>query len=201
MSRHVIGVDVGGTFTDVFVWDEAAGRVATAKVPSTRGDQSRGFVEGVRSRVADFADIATVVHGTTVGTNALLERKGARTGILTTAGFRDVLEMRRRDRPRTWGLWGTFEPVVPRDLRREVPERVLADGTVEAPVDLAAVEAQARALVEAGCQAVCVFFVNGYANAANEARAVEVVRGIWPTPRPPRSFPRYASSSGSRPRR
>lgn len=182
MSRYVIGVDVGGTFTDVFVWDETAGRITTAKVPSTRGDQSRGFVEGIRSRVADFAGIATVVHGTTVGTNALLERKGAPTGIVTTAGFRDVLEMRRRDRPRTWGLWGTFEPVVPRDLRREVPERVLADGTVEAPVDLAAVEKQARALAEAGCQAVCVFFVNGYANAANEAQAVEVVRSIWPNP-------------------
>ena len=136
----MVGVDVGGTFTDVFVWDEAAGRVTTAKVPSTRGDQSGGFVEGIRSRVGDFAEIATVVHGTTVGTNALLERKGARTGIITTAGFRDVLEMRRRDRPTTWGLWGTFEPVVPRDLRREVAERVLADGTVEAPVALDQVE-------------------------------------------------------------
>ncbi len=182
MSRYVVGVDVGGTFTDVFVWDEAAGRATTAKVPSTRGDQSVGFAEGIRSRISDFAEIATVVHGTTVGTNALLERKGARTGIITTAGFRDVLEMRRRDRPKTWGLWGTFEPVVPRDLRREVPERVLADGTVEMPVALEQVEAQARALVEAGCQAVCVFFINGYANDANEARAVEAVRSLWPNP-------------------
>jgi N-methylhydantoinase A len=182
MSRCIVGVDVGGTFTDVFVWDEAAGQVTTAKVPSTRGDQSRGFAEGIRARVADFAGIATVVHGTTVGTNALLERKGARTGIITTAGFRDVLEMRRRDRPRTWGLWGTFEPVVPRDLRREVAERVLADGTVEAPVALDELEAEARALTQAGCEAVCVFFINGYANAANERAAVEAVRNLWPTP-------------------
>jgi N-methylhydantoinase A len=178
--RYVVGVDVGGTFTDVFVWDEAAQVVTTAKVPSTRGDESRGFIEGIRQRVADFAEIATVVHGTTVGTNALLERKGARTGIITTAGFRDVLEMRRRDRPKTWGLWGMFEPVVPRNLRLEVDERVLADGTIDTPVALDQVTAQAGILRDAGCEAVCVFFINGYANAANEREAVEVVRTLWP---------------------
>ena len=182
MSRFVVGVDVGGTFTDVFVWDDAERAVTTAKVPSTRGDQSKGFAEGIRQRIGDFAAIATVVHGTTVGTNALLERKGAPTGIITTRGFRDVLEMRRRDRPRTWGLWGTFEPVVPRNLRREVTERVLADGTVETPVAPDEVEAEALALRRAGCEAVCVFFINGYANAANEGRAVEAVRSLWPTP-------------------
>src|SRR5690606_9559641 len=96
---YVVGVDVGGTFTDVFILDEASGSVMTTKVPSTRGDQSRGFVEGIASRIDNFAEIGTVVHGTTVGTNALLERKGARTGIITTEGFKDVLEMRRRDRP------------------------------------------------------------------------------------------------------
>ncbi|HSF95188.1 MAG TPA: hydantoinase/oxoprolinase family protein [Thermohalobaculum sp.] len=180
--RYVIGVDVGGTFTDVFFWDEAAGAVSTAKVPSTRDDQSRGFTEGIRQQVEDFSRIATVVHGTTVGTNALLERKGARTGIITTAGFRDVLEMRRRDRPRTWGLWGMFEPVVPRNLRLEVDERVLADGTVEAPVALDQVRKQAETLKAEGCLGVCVFFINGYANASNEARAVEAVRSLWPNP-------------------
>jgi len=178
--RYVIGVDVGGTFTDIFVWDEAGGVVSTAKVPSTRDDQSKGFVEGIAQRVTNFSDIATVVHGTTVGTNALLERKGARTGIITTKGFRDVLEMRRRDRPTTWGLWGMFEPVVPRNLRLEVDERVLADGTVDTPVDLDQVTAQARALAEEGCAAVCVFFINGYANGENERLAVEAVRSLWP---------------------
>ena len=180
--RYVIGVDVGGTFTDVFVWDEAGRTVTTAKVPSTREDQSKGFIEGIRQRVDDFSQIATVVHGTTVATNALLERKGARTGIITTTGFRDVLEMRRRDRPRTWGLWGMFEPVVPRNLRLEVDERVLADGTIETPVALDQVTARALALLEAGCEAVCVFFINGYANASNEQQAVAAVRRLWPTP-------------------
>ena len=177
----VIGVDVGGTFTDVFVYNEATGQVETTKVPSTRGDQSKGFIEGIGRKVADFGDIRTVVHGTTVGTNALLERKGARTGIITTEGFRDVLEMRRRDRPTTWGLRGAFEPVVGRPDRVEVAERVLADGTVLQAVDPEAVKVQARALAEAGCEAACVFFINGYANAENERIAVEAVRSVWPT--------------------
>ena len=177
----VIGVDVGGTFTDVFVFNEATGQVETTKVPSTRGDQSKGFIEGIGRKVTDFADIRTVVHGTTVGTNALLERKGTRTGIITTEGFRDVLEMRRRDRPTTWGLRGAFVPVVALPDRVEVAERVLADGTILEAVDPEAVKRQARALAEAGCEAVCVFFINGYANPENERIAVEAVRSVWPT--------------------
>jgi N-methylhydantoinase A len=176
----VVGVDVGGTFTDIFVLDEAGGSARVVKVPSTRGEEARGFMNGI-ARVADGADaIATIVHGTTVGTNALLERKVARTGIITTAGFRDVLEMRRRDRPQTWGLRGNYEPVVPRDLRLEVEERVLADGTIDTPVNLAQVEAAARQLLEQGCEAVCLFFVNAYANPANEAQAAACVRALWP---------------------
>ncbi|WP_321344646.1 hydantoinase/oxoprolinase family protein [Breoghania sp.] len=177
---YVIGVDVGGTFTDVFILDETTGKVVTTKVPSTRGDQSKGFVEGIAGKVDDFSTISTVVHGTTVGTNALLERKGARTGIITTEGFRDVLEMRRRDRPTTWGLKGTFTPVVDRPDRVEVGERILADGSVLQAVDEAEVKKQALALAESGCEAVCVFFINGYANADNERRAVEAVRSVWP---------------------
>jgi N-methylhydantoinase A len=179
-SRYVVGVDVGGTFTDVFFLDEANGRCLTAKVPSTRGDQSKGFIEGLRARVTGLGDIATVVHGTTVGTNALLERKGARTGVITTRGFRDVLEMRRRDRPRTWGLWGQFTPIVSRDLRLEVGERTLADGTIRTPVDPAEVKAAARELIKLGAEACCVFFINAYANGENERIAFEAVKTVWP---------------------
>ncbi len=178
--RYVIGVDVGGTFTDVFFLDEANQAIAIAKVPSTRGDQSAGFIAGLKQGAPDFRTIATVVHGTTVGTNALLERKVAKTGVITTRGFRDVLEMRRRDRPRTWGLNGTFTPVVARDLRLEVDERVLADGSVYTPVDVAQVQAAARQLLTAGCESACVFFINSYANAGNEKTAVEAVRALWP---------------------
>ena len=130
----VVGVDVGGTFTDLFVLDEKTGQARIVKVPSTRGEEARGFMNGIAQVTGTTGaqgaqDIATIVHGTTVGTNALLERKVARTGIITTRGFRDVLEMRRRDRPQTWGLRGSYTPVVPRAWRLEVDERVLADGT------------------------------------------------------------------------
>jgi N-methylhydantoinase A len=176
----VVGVDVGGTFTDLFVLDQASGRAQIIKVPSTRGEEARGFMHGIERIGADASRIATVVHGTTVGTNALLERKVARAGIITTRGFRDVLEMRRRDRPATWGLRGAYEPVVPRDLRLEVDERVLADGSVLQPVDLEQVRAAARQLLERGCEAVCIFFINTYANATNEQAAAEAVRALWP---------------------
>ena len=178
----VIGVDVGGTFTDIFALDRITGEVRTAKVPSTPADQSEGFVNGIAQVAASFADIATVVHGTTVATNALLESKGAPTGLITTEGFRDVLEMRRRDRPKTWGLDGTFTPVVARDRRVEVAERTLADGTTRTAVDPAEVAARAKELEALGVEAVCVFFINGYANARNERTAVAAVREVWPNP-------------------
>ena len=179
-SRFVIGVDVGGTFTDVFFLDEASGRCEVAKVPSTPGDQSKGFIEGIQQKVADFAEVATVVHGTTVGTNALLERKGAKTGIITTGGFRDVLEMRRRDRPHTWGLWGQFEPVVPRDLRLEVAERTLADGSIHIRVNPDEVKQAAQQLLSKGAESVCIVFINAYANSENEQRALQALREVWP---------------------
>ncbi|SDI27502.1 hydantoinase/oxoprolinase family protein [Lutimaribacter saemankumensis] len=182
MSSTMIGVDVGGTFTDVFVLDEATGQARVAKVPTTRPDQSGGFLDGIGQQVSDLSSVAVVVHGTTAGTNALLERKGAKIGVITTEGLRDVLEMRRRDRPRTWGLRGDFLPIVPRDLRLEVPERTLADGTIRTAVDLDAVRNAAQALLDKGCLAVAILFANSYANPENEAKAVAAVREIWPNP-------------------
>ena len=179
-ASTVVGVDVGGTFTDLFFFDEATGEAKTRKVPSTKGDQSVGFVEGIAQGQPDFAKLAAVVHGTTVGTNALLERKGAKTGVIMTAGFRDVLEMRRRDRRQTWGLWGEFVPAIPRDLRAEVPERTLADGTVRENVDLDAVKREAARLRELGAEALAIVFVNAYANDANERAALAAARSVWP---------------------
>ena len=180
MGETVIGIDVGGTFTDVFAIDDHTGAFRVAKVPSTRGREADGFEAAVAAVVDELADATAIIHGTTVGTNALLERKGARTGLITTAGFADVLEMRRRDRPNTWGLWGDFEPVIPRDLRLEVDERVAADGTIITPVDLDQVAEQAAVLVAVGAEACCVAFVNAYANDANERAAADAVRAIWP---------------------
>ena len=176
----MVGVDVGGTFTDVCALDERTGELRVAKVPSTRGREADGFVNGLARAADDLADVSTIVHGTTVGTNALLERKTAPTGLITTEGFRDVLEMRRRDRPRTWGLSGDFMPVIERDRRLEVPERVLADGTVLDEVDPTEVRARARRLLELGAEACCVVFLHSYANPANERRALKAVRDMWP---------------------
>ena len=181
MSKSiVIGVDVGGTFTDILALDETTGEVRVAKVPSTRGDQSAGFLSGIQAATDDLGAVSTIIHGTTVATNALLERKGAKAGIITTAGFRDVLEMRRRDRPTTWGLWGQFTPVIERQSRLEVAERTLASGDVKTEIDPEDIKAAAAALLAQGCESVCLFFINGYANDHNETRAARILREIWP---------------------
>ena len=159
-SKIVLGVDVGGTYTDVFFLNEIDGSCDTAKVPSTRADQSIGIQTGITQNLETLSEVSLLIHGTTVGTNALLERKGAKTGIITTKGFRDVIEMRRRDRPETWGLWGIFEPIVSRELRVEVDERILADGTVHTQLKPNDVKSSAETLLARGAEAVCVFFMN-----------------------------------------
>jgi N-methylhydantoinase A len=173
----IVGIDVGGTFTDLFRFDSAARTFTTAKVPSRRGDEAQGFLNGLAA--IGGAAQGSIVHGTTVGTNTLLERRGPKIGVITTRGFRDVLEMRRRDRRRTWGLWGDFTPIADRDMRLEVAERTLADGTIRAAVDESEVRAAARQLADAGAHAVAVIFINAYANAANERRALAAVREVW----------------------
>jgi N-methylhydantoinase A len=178
-ARTLVGVDVGGTFTDLFFFDEATGQFRTEKVPSNRGDEAVGFLEGLR-RLGNVADLGSIVHGTTVGTNALLERKGAKVGLITTPGFRDTLEMRRRDRRHTWGLTGDFIPVVDRDMRVEVAERTLADGTIRAQIDPAEVRQAAEALRDAGAQALAIVFINAYANPANEQAALAAAASVWP---------------------
>lgn len=178
MSR-LVGVDVGGTFTDLFFVDDASGTFRTAKVPSNRGDEAVGFMAGLES-FGPVAGLASIVHGTTVGTNALLERKGAAVGVITTPGFRDALEMRRRDRRHTWGLSGDFTPIASRDLRVEVAERTLADGTIRTAIDPSEVAAAALALAEAGATALAIIFINSYANPENEKRAAEAARAVWP---------------------
>jgi N-methylhydantoinase A len=174
----IVGVDVGGTFTDLFYFDEAQGRFRTNKVPSNRGDEAVGFLDGLKG-FGEIKGLDSIVHGTTVGTNALLERKGARVGLITTEGFRDVLEMRRRDRRHTWGLWGDFVPVVERDFRMEVAERTLADGTMRAEVDVAAVRAAAEKLRAMGAEALAIVFVNAFANPENEEKALAAARSVW----------------------
>ncbi|MCK5275928.1 MAG: hydantoinase/oxoprolinase family protein, partial [Alphaproteobacteria bacterium] len=116
MAGHIIGVDVGGTFTDLVLMG-ADGQPRIAKVPSTPENQAFGVLAAIAETGASLADVATIVHGTTVTTNALLERKLAKVGLITTRGFRDVLELGRRTRPQAYGLKGQFVPLIPRELR------------------------------------------------------------------------------------
>src|SRR4051794_5256963 len=174
----IVGIDVGGTFTDLFRFDPATRTFTTAKVPSRRGDEARGFLNGLAA-IGDITQ-GSIIHGTTVGTNSLLERRGPKIGVITTRGFRDVLEMRRRDRRRTWGLWGDFTPIADRDMRLEVSERTLADGTIRIAIKEDEVRAAAKLLIAQGAQAVAIIFINAYANPANERRALAAVREVWP---------------------
>jgi N-methylhydantoinase A len=145
-STNLIGVDVGGTFTDLILMDEATGQVRIAKVPTTVRNQAEGVLAALRGAGIAPSAIKVLVHGTTTATNALIERKGAVAGLITTKGFRDVLELGRRTRPTPYGLKGTFEPLIPRELRLEVPERMDAEGQVVVPLDEDAVRRAAEAL-------------------------------------------------------
>jgi N-methylhydantoinase A len=177
-----VGIDVGGTFTDLLAVDTAAGTVRLAKVPTTVDNQAVGFMAALASAGIEPARLQAVVHGTTTTTNALLERKIAKVGLVTTRGFRDVLELGRRTRPQPYGLRGTFHPLIEREYRLEVPERMDADGNVVLPLDEAAVAEAARKLLALGCEAVVVHFLHSYINPAHERRAAEIVRGLWPNP-------------------
>ncbi len=176
----VVGIDVGGTFTDLVLVDGEEVRVA--KVPTTPDNQAYGVLAALESAGARLADVATIVHGTTTTTNALLERKIATCGLITTRGFRDVLELGRRTRPTPYGLTGQFEPLIPRERRLEVAERIDADGKVITPLDEEGVRRAARRLLDLGCESVVIHFLHSYINPAHERRAAEVVAEVWPNP-------------------
>jgi len=180
MTGLVAGVDVGGTFTDLVIFDPATGAVRLAKVPTTLPNQSGGVLEAFHQAEADLSQIDLIVHGTTTTTNAVLERQLSKTGLITTTGFRDVLELGRRTRPQAYGMHGSFTPIIPRDLRLEVPERMDARGWVVMALDEDAVRAAARQLRDQGCEALVIHFLHAYANPAHELRAEEIAREIWP---------------------
>jgi N-methylhydantoinase A len=176
----LVGVDVGGTFTDLVLLDEVTGAVRVAKVPTTVANQADGVLTALAEAAAPPTDLKIVVHGTTTATNALLERKGARVGLITTRGFRDVLELGRRTRPTPYGLKGTFEALVPRELRLEVTERMDAEGQVATPLDEGEVRRAAAWLRERGVEALVIHFIHSYVNDAHERRAREVAGAEWP---------------------
>ena len=181
MTMKALGVDVGGTFTDCLMIDRSSGEIHVAKVPTTNSDQVEGFLAGLdQLKIDDVGELHTIVHGTTITTNAVLERKGALCGLITTRGFRDVLELERRTRPHVYGLHGEFEALVSRNLRLEVTERMDAEGQVLNPLYEDEIPALVEQFRKAKVEAIIIHFINAYANPAHERRCAEIVRSLWP---------------------
>ena len=181
MAKRLIGVDIGGTNTDLIYIDPDSRKLVTAKVPTTAENQAEGLIEGITALGIALDQVDLLIHGTTVATNASIERKGARCGLITTKGFRDVLELRRRDRPHTYGLRADFSPLIARCDRREVTERVSAEGEVLEPLDLDAFKREVVALRDAGCEVLVISFLHCYANPANERAARDAALALWPS--------------------
>jgi len=160
MSAKVIGVDVGGTFTDLILTDGDGSAPRIAKVPTTADNQAFGVLAAIAETGVGLDEVGVIVHGTTTTTNALLERKISRCGLITTKGFRDVLELGRRTRPQPYGLIGRFEPLVPRERRLEVTERIDADGAVLRPLDEAGCRAAVRQLLDLGVESLIIHFLH-----------------------------------------
>ena len=176
----IVGVDVGGTFTDLVMLNQGTGAMRLAKTPTTMDNQAYGVLAALEAAETSLPDVALIVHGTTTTTNAVLERKLSKTGLITTAGFRDVLELGRRTRPNAYGMTGVFRPIIPRDLRMEVAERMDAAGEVITPLDEGGVRAAVEALKTEGCEALVIHFLHAYANPAHERRAAEIAAEVWP---------------------
>ena len=176
-----IGVDIGGTFTDLVALDEATGAVVTTKALSTPRELLEGVLRCVDQAGVRLPDCRFVIHGTTIGINALVELKGARTGLVTTEGFRDVLEIGRGNFLKMYDvLYRRPEPLVPRGRSHEVPERLSATGDVLVPLDEEAVRAAARQLLAAGVESVAIVFLFSYRDPAHEQRAAQIVAAEMP---------------------
>ncbi len=184
-TRWRIGFDIGGTFTDFILLDTQRQEIRLHKCLTTPGDPSVGALEGLDAIVAaaglTLGEIGDIVHGTTLVTNALIERRGARLGLITTQGFRDLLEMGTEQRYDIYDLFLQYPaPLVPRRRRLEVAERLDRDGNTVVPIDLDAVRAAARQLVEDGCEAIAVGFLHAYRNPVHERAAGEAIRALFP---------------------
>ena len=180
MTGYRLGIDIGGTFTDIVLLSDE-GAIYSKKILSTPDDYSRAIHEGTATLLAETGipagAIREVGHGTTVATNAIIERKGVAVALVTTQGFRDVLEIGRFRSPRLYDLdFRKPEPLVERRLRLEVPERMLASGAVFKPLDEAACASVGQRCAKFGVDAIAVCFINAYANPAHEERAAEILR-------------------------
>lgn len=176
-----LATDIGGTFTDLVYLDEASGALGLAKASSTPPNFAQGIMDAIGKSGLDPAGVEHFVHGATVVINALTERKGAKTALVTTVGCRDVLEIGRANRPDIYNLrFRKQPPFVPRELRFEVRERINYKGEIVAPLDLDSVRAVASAITESGATAVAICFLHAYANASHEEHAAHLLAELLP---------------------
>lgn len=181
MTQTRLAIDVGGTFTDVFVFDESTGNVFVTKTSSTPSNPERGILDGIEKAQLQGKDIKVFSHGTTVGTNALIERKLPKTALITTKGFRDVPEIRRGTKNDLWDTYkDTAKPYIQRRDRFEVTERTDYDGKVITDIDEEEVRQLARKLKKRGTESIAVCFINAYVNGENEARVKEIIQAEIP---------------------
>ena len=175
-----VGIDVGGTYTDLY-FSGAEGRVERViKVPSTPADPSIGLIDALRAAGIQPGDLDQILHGTTIATNAVIERRGARCALITTRGFRDVLELGRRDRPHMYGLTGIQRPLIPRDCRWEVDERLDYQGNVLTPLAVRQVRELAQVLKGEKVDAIVVSLLHSYANPAHEEQIRDILQEVEP---------------------
>ena len=177
---QIVGVDVGGTFTDLISFDANSDTVSIAKVLSTPENQAFGVMKALETAEANLQSVETLIHGTTVTTNALLERKISRVGLITTKGFRDVLELGRRTRPKPYGMTGVFECIIPREFRLEVRERVDSDGEIIEPLNENDVAKALKLLLDNGTESLIIHFLHSYKNDIHERIAADIAKDIWP---------------------
>src|SRR5690348_3084985 len=176
-----LAADIGGTFTDIAMFDERTGALAFGKTLSTPQRLVDGIDKGVEKARSDFRSAGLFLHGSTVAINTILERTGARTALLITEGFRDIYEIGRINRPDAYNLFfRKHVPLIERALRFEVKERVLADGEIERPLDEDEIEALGARLAGIGIAACAILFLNCYANAEHEARAKAIIEAKHP---------------------
>lgn len=180
-----LGVDTGGTFTDIAIVDESDGQVVVTKVPSTPDNPSRAVINGATKIMEecniDAKDVTFFIHGTTVATNALLELKGARTALITTEGFKDILQIGRQTRPSLYDFYAHRpKAIVPRNLRYEAPERILYTGEVLKPLDKDAVLAIIEDMKKNKVEAACICLLHSYANPAHENEIKEIIMREYP---------------------
>ncbi len=171
-----LGIDSGGTFTDVVLFDDKKKALHITKTPSTPANPAIGVINGIKKIVSQVGiqphEIASLVHGTTVATNALLEYKGIRTALILTEGFKDILSIGRQDRPKLYDYFERRpEPFIPRHLRFEVSERTLYDGKILRPLDEEGVRGIAEKLEKIGIKGVAICLLHSYANPAHEKRS------------------------------